>query len=329
MDTREKRRRPRPAAGRTQSKRQPVRRRRSVRDSDVVYTPPKPFQRSRFLLRLAIVVACVLAVVFGMSIFFKVETVNVSGNIKYSPWEVSEAAGIENGSNLLTISRARVSGSILSALPYVDTVRVGIILPDTVNIEITELDIVYSVQDAEGNWWLMTGDGKILEMTNGVTAKQYTQVLGVLLEAPQVGQQAVAYEPERTTIPMVDSAADPNAETVEGETTAPVTEPETTGETIAVGITGAQRLQTVLIVLQQLDGNSITGKINSVDVTELTAIELKYDDRFQVNIGDTSRLDYKISALKATVSKMESYESGSLDLSFTNWPDKVGYTPYS
>ena len=26
---------------------------------------------------------------------------------------------------------------------------------------------------------------------------------------------------------------------------------------------------------------------------------------------------------------MEDYESGHLDLSFTNWPDKVGYTPFT
>lgn len=324
MDTREKRRRPRPAAGRTQSKRQPVRRRRSVRDSDVVYTPPKPFQRGRFLLRLAIVVACVLAVIFGMSIFFKVETVNVSGNSKYSPWEVSEAAGIENGSNLLTISRARVSGSILSTLPYVDTVRVGIILPDTVNIEITELDVVYAIQDSDGNWWLMNSDGKIVEQTNGVSAKEYTQVLGVRLQTPEVGQQAVAYETGQTTIPV----AVPDDTTPEGEvTTEPTTDPA--AQTIAVGVTSAERLQTVMSVLQQLSNNSITGKIDSVDVSSLYAIELWYDERFQINLGNATRLEYKIGALKATIDKMESYESGHLDVSFENWTDKVGYTPFT
>lgn len=326
MDTKEKRRRPRPAAGSAPKGKRPVRKERKLRDTDVVYTPPKPFQRGRFLLRLATVVAVVLAVLLGMSIFFKVETVKVSGCSKYTPWEVSEAAGIETGSNLLTISRARISGSILSKLPYVDTVRVGIILPDTVNIEITELDVVYSIQDADGNWWLMNSDGKVVEQTNGVSAKQYTQVLGVRLQTPEAGQQAIAQEPERTTVPVVD----PAQETGEpGEETTQATEPETGGETIAVGVTGAERLQTVMAVLRQLSSNSITGQIDSVDVSSLYAIELWYDERFQINLGDATRLEYKIGALKATVGKMESYESGQLDLSFTNWPDKVGYTPFT
>ena len=327
MDTKEKRRRPQPVRRSSEQGKRPVRRERKLRDSDVVYTPPKPFKRGRFLLHLITVAAVVLAIVMGMSIFFKVETVKVSGCNKYTPWDVSEASGVEIGSNLMTISRAQISGNIISNLPYVDTVRVGIILPDTVNIEITELDVVYSIQDAAGNWWLMNADGKIVEGIDMVSAKGYTQVLGVRLESPSAGQQAVAQEEELTTIPLVD----PEGETDQAEeTTEPAQETmDETTPTIAVGITGAERLNTVMTVLKELSNNSITGQIDSVDVTSLSAVELWYDERFQVNLGDTNRLDYKIGALKATVSRMETYESGELDISFTNWPDKVGYTPFT
>lgn len=321
MDTKERRSRPRPAGSRPTQTRRPVRRERKLKDADVVYTPPKPFKRGRFLLHLATIAAVVLAIVFGMSIFFKVENVEVSGCKKYSAWEVSEASGIEIGSNLLTISRAQIGGSVISKLPYVDTVRVGINLPDTVNIEITELDVVYSIESADGNWWLMNAEGKIVEKINGVTAEAYTQVLGVRLKEPVVGQLAIAQEVETTTIPV-----DPEATTDAEETQPPEeTIPEAT---ISVGVTGAARLQTAMIVLQALSTNSISGQIDSVDVTALDAIELWYDERFQIHLGDTVQLEYKLGALKATVNQMETYESGQLDLSFTNWPDKVGYTPF-
>lgn len=321
MDTKEKRRGPQRVTGRPSPK-APVRRQRKLKDSDVVYTPPKPFKRGRFLLHLASVAAVVVAIVLGMSIFFKVEKVQVSGNKKYSAWEVSEASGIELGSNLMTISRAQIGGSVISNLPYVDTVRVGINLPDTVNIEITELDVVYSISDSAGSWWLMNTEGKIVEGVNEVAAKEYTQVLGLRLTDPVVGQQAVAQEPELPTIPL---------DVPEGETTGEdVTEPEpsVSTETLPVGVTGEERLQTVMSVLQVLSTNSISGLIDSVDVSNLTAIELWYDERFQINLGDASRVDYKIEALKATVDQMESYERGQLDISFINWPDKVGYTPF-
>lgn len=324
MDTKEKRRRPRTTSGGAAPGRRPVRKERKLRDSDVVYTPPKPFKRGRFLLHLATVAAVVLAVVFGMSIFFKVQTIKVSGCNKYTPWDVSQKSGIEIGSNLMTISRSQVGGNIISALPYVETVRVGIILPDTVNIEITEMDAVYAIEDVEGSWWLMNETGRIVEQTNGVTAEKYTRVLGLRLEVPAVGQQAVAQETETTKIPVDEPEPEESTEPTDPEKE---TKP---GPTISVGITGAQRLDVVLMLLQHLSRNSISGEIDSVDVTSLTAVNLSYDDeRFLVNLGNTDRLEYKINALKTTVAKMESYESGHLDLSFTKWPDKVGYTPFS
>ena len=59
---------------------------------EVVYTPPKPFNSAAFLLRLATAVAVVLAVVFAVSIFFRVQTVNVSGTEKYTPWDILQAS---------------------------------------------------------------------------------------------------------------------------------------------------------------------------------------------------------------------------------------------
>ena len=169
MDSNERRRRDsRQEPGRTRRRKtpsqpertRPPRRRTAPRrkdpDAEIVYTPSAPFNRGRFALRLATVVAVVLALLFGMSIFFKVANVTVSGNQKYSAWDISQAAGIQEGENLLTLSKARVSGNIISQLPYVKSVRIGIKLPDTVNIEITEraailaeLGFVYGTEEEE------------------------------------------------------------------------------------------------------------------------------------------------------------------------------------
>ena len=328
METRDKRKGPRPVPHTGPRRKRSAPKERKLRDADVIYTPPKTFKRGRFLLHLATVATVVLAVVMGMSIFFKVENVTVSGCEKYTPWEVSEASGIETGSNLMTISRAQISGNIMAKLPYADTVRVGIILPDTVNIRITEVDAVYAVEDALGGWWLMNDQGKVVEQTNSVTAEDYTRVLGVSVEVPEVGQQAVAHEAGAATIPVTGTDDQTGEDTPEDETTEPTTLPPNT-PTISVGVSGAEKLQTALTVLRELGNSSICDHIDSVDVTKLQTLELWYDGRFQINLGDTTRLEYKIGALKATIEKMESYESGHLDISFTNWPDKVGYTPFT
>lgn len=274
---------------------------------EVVYTPAQPFSRNRFLLRLLTVAAVVIAVIFGISIFFKVETVMVSGAEKYTAWEIREASGIEDGENLLTFSRARASGKITTALPYVKSARIGIKLPDTVIIEVVELDVVYAVKADDGTSWLMTSDGRIVEQTTASAAVSYTNVLGVQLESPEKGAQARA---SRITPGNGETAP-------EGETGMPVT-----------AVSPDQQLETALTILQYLEANNIIGQAASVDVTDLSDLELWYGQQYQVKLGDASQLSRKIKDMKAVIDQMEDYQHGVLDITYGIWKDQVGYTPF-
>ena len=279
---------------------------------EVVYTQPGPFKRDKFILQLLTVVAVVLALVFGMAIFFKVgktmagdtavAKVYVSGNEKYTEYDVVQASGIKVGENLLTMRKAEVGGRILEQLPYVTKVRVSIKLPDGVNIEVEETDVVYSAQSGDESWWLIRSDGVVVEKTNAADAELHTKVLGILLADPKVGQNAVAKEPE----PRVD---------------------ETTGETLPVTATAAEQLRAAVSILGFLESNSIIGEADSVDVTSLNNLEIGYEERFRVILGDSTRLGEKIRIMKATIVEMKDYESGILDVSFTIKPDEVVYTP--
>ena len=51
---------------------------------EVVYLPAQRFSRNRLILQLVSVAAVVVALILGISVFFKVETIQVSGNVKYS-----------------------------------------------------------------------------------------------------------------------------------------------------------------------------------------------------------------------------------------------------
>lgn len=277
----------------------------------VVYTQPKVFNRNRLMIQLVSIVAVVLALVLCLSIFFRVETITVSGANAYSAWAIREASGVEEGDYLLTFSKARACAKIKAELPYVDTVRIGIKLPNTVNIVIEEIDVVYAIQDVDGIWWLMTSEGKIMEQTDTAGAGDYTKVLGVKLVTPEPEKQAVAFQ-NLTTESQTEQETSP-----EGET-----------QVTPVIITEQQKLSAALTILQALELNEIVGEAASVDVSDLTRIELWYGTRYQVNLGDTNNMDYKIACLKYTVSSLAEYDSGELDISFTIWPDKVTYSPF-
>ncbi len=70
------------------------------------------------------------------------------------------------------------------------------------------------------------------------------------------------------------------------------------------------------------------GTVASVDVTSLSDIELWYGTRYQVTVGDTSQLDYKIACMSYAILELSDYETGILDVSFITWPDEVSYTPF-
>ena len=160
----------------------------------VIYTQPLPFNRDRLIVQLITVTAVVLAIVMGLSVFFKVETITVTGADTYSAWAVREASGISEGDKLLTFSKIRAASQIMANLPYVKGVRIGIKLPDTVNIMIEEESVVYAIKSSDGQWWMMDSDGRVVEQANNAKAATATQVLGVTLEAPTVNEMGVATE---------------------------------------------------------------------------------------------------------------------------------------
>ena len=287
---------------------------------EVVYTQPEPFQKKRFLLRLVTVVAVVLALIFGLSIFFKVDKQRIlvsfkdeAGNVlredsdhKYKEIDVVEAAGIQHGDNLLSISETEISGRILERLPYITQVRVGIKLPDTVNIEVVETNVTYAIEAADGSWWLVRSDGIVLEKTTAADAEQTTMILGVKAAAPEAGLQVKAFQPENTE--------------------------ETPDQTEQPKVSASDQLDAALHILQCLEENRIIGNAASVDVTNLSGITLWYEDRYDVYLGDNTQLSYKISSMKAAIDAMKPYQRGKLDVSFMikieDKNDQVIYTPF-
>lgn len=276
----------------------------------VVYTDPRPFNLNRLLIQLVAVLTIALAVTLGLSVFFKVENVVVYGNEAYSAWAVQEAAGLEGGENLMSFGRAKACGKIKTNLPYVKSVRIGITLPDTVNIYIEEFDVSYAIQTIDETWWLITSGGKVVEQIDGGTAGKHTKILGVYLDAPEPGQPAKALETIQVT----------EAETVDPQLASETTVPP-------VVTTGAGQLSAALQILTAMERNDIVGEVASVNVESLTSIVLWYGSRYQVNLGDTGEIEKKISYMKQAVAQLSEYQIGVLDISFVTWPDQVGFTP--
>lgn len=279
---------------------------RKAKAPAVNYNQPNPFNPRRLAIQLGLVAAVVVAILLGVSVFFQVENVVVYGNEKYDAWTIREASAVEEGENLLTVGSAGVSGRIMNKLPYIRNARVGITLPDTVNIYVTEYEVAYSIQSVNETWWLISSDGKVLDQTDVGSAAANTKIQGMKLANPVVGEQAVAAESE------------------------PETATNAAGEVVQLPVitTGADRMKAALAVMTSLENCNVLGQVASIDVSKPGDMTLWYGERFEVQLGDTTNMDKKITWMRDAVSQMAEYQTGTLDLTFTTYPNQAGFTPF-
>ena len=267
---------------------------------NVIYTAPKPMRRGVFVWKLVSMAAVVAAVFLGLSVFFRVDTIAVAGADKYTPWMIREASGVQTGDALLSIGKARVASRIRMELPYVDDIKVGVRLPGTVEIQVTELQVTYSIEDEAGGWWLISSSGRAVEPVSLDQALGYTRVEGLAIRTPSAGEQVQA-------VPGWIADGD--------------------GVRIEMDQTDAdQQLSALIEIMTQLEKNRIIGQITKINIASVLDIRLEYPQLLTVRLGDDDRLDYKISYLAAAVQKLEGNQSGELDLSLEYTEDAI-FTP--
>lgn len=146
-----------------------------------------------FLYKLLAFVLICTAVALALTLFFRIRTIEVSGNSRYTREDVIAAADVAEGDNLFLLNKYNAADRIRKALPYVETVQFRRSLPDGLSIIITECtDPAAIVQD--GKAYLLCDRGSIVDEVTPAAAKQRMQIRGVTLLEPSVGAPARAAE---------------------------------------------------------------------------------------------------------------------------------------
>lgn len=94
----------------------------------------------------------VIALVFVMSIFFRVSDIRVEGNTHYTDAEIIKAIDIEQGDNLFFFDRFSAISRVFAKLPYVEEVAVSRELPDRVIISVSECKALAYLQVGDEEW---------------------------------------------------------------------------------------------------------------------------------------------------------------------------------
>ena len=150
---------------------------------------------------LSILIICT-AIIVALTLFFRVDTIVVSGQERYTSQEIQDATGIAQGDNLFLLNKYDVAQNIVKALPYVEEIRISRKLPDTLLIEVRECATPLAlVQD--GSAWLISPGGKIVEQKSAAEVGDSGIIDGCKLLAPSVGTPlalATEYADQQTSL---------------------------------------------------------------------------------------------------------------------------------
>ena len=307
--------------------------------------------------RLLIMAAIVAAVIFGVAIFFKVNTVEVQGNTIYSAEEIRSASGIQKGDNLFTLNKEAAAGSIKASLPYVETVSIIRFLPDKIVIEVKESDATFAVTTDTNTTWLINSVGKALEQISDsapdstLTAEPTAPDAEAPVEEPaeqpvenpdsenagedeaqQPSENPDAASGEQTQQPSDTadtagrdtaaeaSAADNSAIQADGKRIPRILGVTVNSPTVGsvVTATNPASLNAALAVIAELDGTGLLDHIVSINTEKEYDIVLQYDGRYEIRLGGTEELSYKIDYLTVILSKLSDFQAGVIDLTFSD-----------
>lgn len=118
--------------------------------------------RFSFLLRLVCSLLILGAVIAALTVFFKVQHIEVSGSGRYDAQTVVDASGIAVEDNLFLLNKYSIGRTICETLPYVEAVSIRRALPDTIVIAVQECSAAAGLETQDGIW-LISENGKLLE----------------------------------------------------------------------------------------------------------------------------------------------------------------------
>ena len=139
-----------------------------------------------FLYKVLSMLVICGAIIAALTLFFRVDTIVVTGEQRYTEETVIKATGVERGDNLFLLNKYAVANEIIGALPYIEEIRINRKLPDTLIVEVKECgESLAIVQD--GFAWLISPKGKIVEQTETAASEEYITITDCQLLAPSVG----------------------------------------------------------------------------------------------------------------------------------------------
>lgn len=163
----------------------------------------KPSRRKRTgvsgLLTFLIVI---VAMIFVMSVFFRVTDIQVEGNEHYTDEEIIKAVVIEDGDNLFFFDRIAATGRVFAKLPYIEEVSVERQLPNKVTITVRECKALAYIQVGDEEW-AIDHSCKILGKATEDETGELIPILGVSPGTLMIGERLTTSDGDEALVDYI------------------------------------------------------------------------------------------------------------------------------
>lgn len=146
--------------------------------------------RRRLLMSYVLLFCLILAVglILSLTIFFKIENIEIKGNTMYSCDEIIKKSSIKKGNNLFLSSLNKEKNHIQKEFPYIEKINITRKLPNKIVIEVEDSKMYYSIENNR-KYILINRSGKVADICD--ENKEYLQVKGVELADIIIGEDAI------------------------------------------------------------------------------------------------------------------------------------------
>lgn len=245
-------------------------------------------RRTSILYGILAVLVSAIAVVLACTVFFRVESIAVEGNERYSAEEILAAADIELGSNLPLTAGELLQDRICTTLPYIESVKVEKHLPTRLVLVVKEAPPIAVVAQEEPVQELPAPepeDAETAEDADGQETPEEASAQPQDSPEPVQDDEAVQggywlLDAKARLLEPVDESGGAGYIRITGIT---AVEPEK-GRTMQVLQGYEGQLEALIRLLQAVQERGLGEKVTEIDVSSPTEVVMLYDGRLRVTM---------------------------------------------
>ncbi len=149
-----------------------------------------------------IIMIVAAAIALSLTVFFKIQSVNITGDDIYNAETITAASGLNVGENMFRASKKNIAEKIETSLPYVESVQIKRSPTGKVTLNVTAAKAELAV-DCGDSYILLSKSGKVLE--DGVVAlnEDVTTVTASAIASAAPGDK-ITFENEQDTDTLVN-----------------------------------------------------------------------------------------------------------------------------